>query len=270
LNNFLSDVEFPYTFTPRKDFSRGMRNGNGGALPPLPPAGQPHTEGNPAGGDNADEAESITYATVEEYIASLNAEVEWVMYDPTTNTANITNLADFVNYGNKLPRKSVGAFDDLNRNQAENDVFGNDTNDSLHYSANIAELLVANQDRYAGYADWNASYLEDYANDLTALDGLGNSIAYRQNMYNPMYFILPVYEGYETTTVAPFWRIRTGIEQGDTASTVEVNLALALENLDAVQSVDFATVWDQGHTSAERSGSSTDNFIGWVNEVVGQ
>ena len=34
---------------------------------------------------------------------------------------------------------------------------------------------------------------------------------------------------------------------------------------DSVEDVDFATVWEQGHTMAERTGSSTDNFIEWVN-----
>ena len=32
-----------------------------------------------------------------------------------------------------------------------------------------------------------------------------------------------------------------------------------------VEDVDFATVWGQGHTMAERTGSSTENFIAWVN-----
>lgn len=29
--------------------------------------------------------------------------------------------------------------------------------------------------------------------------------------------------------------------------------------------VDFETVWGEGHTMAERTGDSTDNFINWVN-----
>ena len=51
--------------------------------------------------------------------------------------------------------------------------------------------------------------------------------------------------------MAKFWRIRSGITQGDTALNTEVNLALALENY-GVSDVDFATVWGQGHTEAER------------------
>ena len=34
---------------------------------------------------------------------------------------------------------------------------------------------------------------------------------------------------------------------------------------DSVEDVDFTTVWAQGHSTAERSGNSTSNFIKWVN-----
>ena len=47
-----------------------------------------------------------------------------------------------------------------------------------------------------------------------------------------------------------------------------MNLALALENHDSVASVDFETVWGAGHTQAERTGDSTENFISWVNECM--
>ena len=58
-------------------------------------------------------------------------------------------------------------------------------------------------------------------------------------------------------------RIRTGIKQGDTANTVEVNLALALASY-GVKAVDFATVWGQAHVKAERTGDATTNFVNWV------
>jgi hypothetical protein len=87
-------------------------------------------------------------------------------------------------------------------------------------------------------------------------------------MYNPMYYLLPYYQGYQTSTPATHWRIHTGIKQGDTATTVEMNLALALKNYTSVKDVEFTTVWGQGHTEAERTGDSTANFIAWVTEVV--
>lgn len=112
--------------------------------------------------------------------------------------------------------------------------------------------------------------MDAYATDPQALDKLGNSIQHRLDAYNPMYYLLPYNDGYQTATVAPYWRIRTGLSQGDTVTTVEMNLALALDNYDGVEGVDFATVWGQGHTMAERSGNSTDNFIAWVAGIAPQ
>ncbi len=84
-------------------------------------------------------------------------------------------------------------------------------------------------------------------------------------LFSPLYYLMPASEGSGSSNVASYWRIRTGIGQTDTALTTEVNLALALESYGA--EVDFETVWDQGHTQAERSGKGTENFIDWVNSL---
>ncbi len=168
----------------------------------------------------------------------------------------------------KTPSKSVPAFDDLSRAKAENDVFGNDRSDYLHFDATLSNLLSGNQTTYANFPDWKASYISDYASDLQSVDKLGIGIESRLNMYNPMYYLTNYYSGYKQSTVAPYWRIHTGIKQGDTASTVEMNLALALGKYPGVKSVEFATIWGQGHTKAERTGNSTDNFVAYVNQAV--
>ena len=87
-------------------------------------------------------------------------------------------------------------------------------------------------------------------------------------MYTPLYYLLPTQQGYQTSDVAPYWRIRTGINQGDTALCTEVNLMLALESYNGVRDVDFAMVWGQAHTTAERTGGNVDNFIEWVNSCM--
>ena len=275
LNNFLADTKFPYTK------SAGGKGGGlpGGGAPQggTPPDGAVPADGGPTGntataapGGNTSStttATSTTYQTVQDYIASLNKDMQWVTYDAATNKAAITSMGDFVTHL-KTASKSAGAFDDLKRGQAENNVFGNDASDSLHFDFVLADLLAKNQKTYAAYSDWDASYIEAYAADLKAVDKLNNGIQYRMNMYNPMYYLLPYYEDNQTSVVAPHWRIRTGIDQGDTATTVEMNLALALENYKGVNDVDFATVWDQAHTMAERTGTSTDNFIAWVAGIV--
>lgn len=218
-------------------------------------------------GNKEESTEATTYETAQDYIDSLNSEEEWITYDSATNTAKIKSIEAFAKYI-KTATKSVSAFDDLERSQAENMLFGNDENDELHFDSTISKLLTENSGEYSSYSDWNESYVEKYSSDLNEVDKFGNSIEERMNMYNPMYYISDYYDGYETSNVAKYWRIHTGIEQGDTALTVEANLALALEQYEGVEDVEFETVWGQGHTMAERNGNSTENFIEWVNECV--
>jgi len=209
--------------------------------------------------------EPVIYDTAQDYIDALNADGAWVTYDAAAaNTAKVTSLGDFVSHC-KSAAKDVGAFDDLNRTQAENDVFGTGEADKLHFDSAMAALLSANQGEYAALSGWDGAYLDAYQGDLGALDSLGKSIEYRLNLYNPMYYLSGYYEGDNSSAVAAHWRIRTGIEQGDTALTVETNLALALRQNEDVEDVDFEMVWGQGHTQAERTGDSAGNFIAWVN-----
>lgn len=203
------------------------------------------------GGDN--KTESKTYQTVQEYIDDLNAEGEWIIYDAASNTAEITSIEAFV-ANCKNASKNVGAFDDLDKSQGENTLFGYGDGKGAHFDSVMAALLKG------------TVYESAFAEDLAKADSQGNTVDVRLNMYNPMYFINDYYEGYNTSSVAKYWRIRSGINQGDTAISTEVNLALALENYGA--DVDFETVWGQAHVEAERSGSSSENFISWVNGCV--
>ena len=232
LNNFLADTSFPYT-----------------------------SDGAGPGGST----ESVTYETAQAFIDSLNAETQWVTYDAATNTAKISSLADFAKYV-KTASKSVPAFDALDRSLAENAVFGVADANELHFDQLVARLLKNNQAKYESLTDWNSQYVTDFESDLAKTD------RERQDLYNPMFYLTSAYSGYQTSKPAPHWRIRSGLSQGDTALTVETNLALALENQanGAVKSVDFATVWGQGNTTAERTGHASANFIQWVQEIVAQ
>ena len=206
---------------------------------------------------NEKDLTSGTYETAEEYIAALNADGEWITYDADTNEVTITSIADFV-LACKNSSKSLGAFDQLDASQAENTLFGYGDGEGAHFDSILADLLSEN--------DYGTDYTDDYSEDLSKTDALGNTVDYRSNMYNPLYFISDYYDGYGTSTVAKYFRIRTGINQSDTALTTEINLALALQNYGC--DVDFATVWGQGHTQAETEGDSTSNFIEWVNECM--
>ena len=130
----------------------------------------------------------------------------------------------------------------------------------------MAVLLAQNASTYAALSDWDASYPSDYESDRGFVDALGKTSDFRQEIYDPLYFLSDAYEGAGTSKPAAHWRIRSGITQGDTALTTEMNLALAAAASDSVEDVDFEAVWGQGHTMAERTGSSTENFITWVND----
>ncbi len=259
LNNFLSDTAFPYT--PQNNGKRGggaMGGGRpdfGGQLPDVREE-TPNFEDldgiNRLDADTSS-AESVTYQTPPEYIDSLNKDNRWIIYDSETNTARITSVEDFVK-ACKNAGKSVGSFDDLNASQGENVLFGYGDGNGAHFDPVMAELLA------------DTEYGAAFAADLARTDALGNTVYYRMNMYNPMYYLNEYYDGYGTANVAKYWRIRTGINQSDTALSTEINLTLALRNYG--REVDFETVWGQGHTQAERTGSSTDNFIAWVNDCL--
>ena len=309
LNNFLSDTEFPYDASASGGMmggpGGGMRGGHGGMTfgngdrqdgerpdfgdgdePDFGEYGRPDGEGATPFGeeemsgdmtaaedkqpyeamDDITRNESTgglslsgTYETAQDYIDALNADGEWVIYDASANNATITSIEDFV-MAFKSASKNIGAFDQLDEGQGENTLFGYGDGDGAHFDAVLAQILT----------DLGSSYASAYAEDLTQTDDTGNTVDVRLNMYTPLYYLLESSEGYETSTVAKYWRIRTGIAQSDCALSTEINLALALENYSGVENVDFETVWGAGHTQAERTGSSTDNFIAWVNECMSE
>lgn len=234
LNNFLSDTTFPYT----------------------PKAATIQI------GNNNTTSETKTYQTAQDYINSLNTDENWVTYDVKTNTAKIASIEAFVKHC-KNATKPVGAFDNVDLSRVENNLFGNGQSQTSHFDSIELNLLYKNASTYSKYSDWDSSYVTAFADALKSKDSIGTDMVTRVNMYSPMYYLTN-----KNSTVARYWRIRTGINQTDTALTVETNLKLALQNYDSVKNVDFATVWSQPHTMAERTGNSTDNFISWVNNCL--
>ena len=196
----------------------------------------------------------------------------------TSGNTTFSSLGDFVT-SYKSASKSVGAFDSPDNSQTENYVFADSSNSPLHFDVNLLELLSKND--YSSFSDYDASkYGADVVRaSLETKDSVGNTASVREAIYDPLNYLSiksavangAVSDESATTfasTPAKYWRIRSGINQGDTALTTEMNLYLALINNSSVSSADFATIWGKGHTEAEASGSATSNFISWVNEVL--
>ena len=286
LNNFLADTTFPYdsdSSSQGHQAGMGPDGGNGG-----PGGGRPNGE-KPSGemgdfqgekpeGDDAGNGEngeidftaidnisrtennsgvsiSGTFETAQDYIDALNANGTWVTYDEATNTATITSIADFAE-AVKTASKGIAAFDQLDESQGENTLFGYGDGEGAHFDSMLMSVL----------SELGSSYVADFEEDLSQEDELGHTVDYRLNMYSPLYYLLSSSEGYGTSNVAKYFRINTGLWQSDTAVNTEANLVLALQNYGS--EVDYSFVWGQEHTTAERDGDSTTNFIEWVNACV--
>lgn len=287
LSNFLQDTEFPYDASSSSSGKMGGGMPSGGApdfgsgeKPDGAPSGEV-PDGAPSGGPdgsssdmaNAEANDDITrndtsgsglsltgiYETAQDYVDALNENGEWVTYDANTGKVTITSIEDFVS-AFKTASKNLGAFDQLDAGQGENTLFGYGDGNGAHFDRTLADILE----------ELGSDYASSYAEDLEKTDRAGNTAETRLDMYTPLYYMLESEDGYGTSTVAKYWRIRTGINQSDCALSTEVNLALALESCDGVSDVDFETVWGQGHTQAERTGNSSDNFIKWVNDCMGK
>ncbi len=177
---------------------------------------------------------------------------------PTYSTTDNGALAAFAK-SYKSATKGLGAFDNYtkSRTSAGNLLFDPD-GEWAHFDKYLAEIV----------GTYAPTYKSDFDTDLAKVDKFGNNRDTRVAMYTPMYYLTDNSTYYNgggrgSSNVAQHWRIRTGIKQGDTSLCTEINLALALRAY-GIEDVDFETIWNQGHTQAEDTGSATDNFIEWV------
>lgn len=195
-----------------------------------------------------------SYGSAENYINDLNADGNWVTYDKSTKTATISSIADFAK-NCKPASETPLAFDQPN---GQNNLFGYGDGKGAHFDKILADILK----------EQNSEFAAEFAAAFEKTDSVGYTVEQRVNMYTPLYYLMETRDGFGKSNVAKYWRIRSGIEQFNTSVTTEANLALALEKYDGVKSVDFETVWAQGHTEAERTGDATANFIAWINSCV--
>jgi len=192
---------------------------------------------------------------IERYNKYNNASVS------TYSTTDASALSSFAK-AYKNTTKGLGAFDAYDgesRTSAGNLLFDPEGVWS-HFDKNLAEIV----------AEYAPEYKSAFDADLAQVDKYGNDLDTRVGMYTPMYYLINNSDYYAgggqgASTVASHWRIRTGIKQGDTSLCTEVNLALGLLS-SGIEDVDFATIWNQGHTQAEDTGDATDNFIEWVGQ----
>jgi len=183
---------------------------------------------------------------------------------PYYSTTDTTALYQFAK-AYKNATKTLGAFDDyVSKSNPENQVFGI-AGATGHFDPSLASLV----NTYASV------YYSSFISDLANTDALKISVQKRLMMYTPLYYLITNTNYYNgggsgSSNVAPYWRIRTGIDQTDASLCTELNLALALNKYTGVKSVDFETIWGEAHTTAEDNGDGNANadFIAWVEKCV--
>ena len=236
ISEFLDKMGFPYT-PPRDEYKFGQFS-----------SGEVKIEGelDPQG----------TFLTRRQYLKYLNSRRKWIGYDFMQGKTVIRSIDDFTQ-SFKPATKEIGAFDAINRQQLENKLFRTDDGQNRHFDELTMKIL---QEHPKG---------KEYADDMVATDRLGITVAQRRNMYSPLYYMSPSSQGFHSSKVASFWRIRSGINQTETALTTEVNLYLAALRFPGVKNADFKAIWAEKNTMAEEPGlEPEDAFIAWVTDTI--
>ena len=149
--------------------------------------------------------------------------------------------------------KPCTSFDKLEMDSGENQEFGTEMVDCVHFDVAVADALEAVKDRfpeeYAMYHDAFAAAVQDEA------------LAERVRLINPLSFIGTG----ERSRQAAHYRIRVGASDADTALIVSMTLALKLANADC-GTVDYAMVWDLPHCEADYPGEVCD----WIDRISEQ
>lgn len=207
--------------------------------------------------------ESTIYDTASNYFAALNSGQHWINYNLKRGTVSIQSLRDFSSHVAPA-EQPCSPFDRPDRSSKSNQLFGIGEESTLHFDAMVGDLVKKNIDAYTTCSDWDASCENAWSLDLAKEDSLGTSMEGRVNMMNPLYWLSGAYEGYGQASVAPHWRINSGLFDTDVPACSASNLALALGKYDGVKEVSYTPVWGQGHVLAERSGSPVGNLLAWV------
>lgn len=146
--------------------------------------------------------------------------------------------------------KPCTSFDSLECTQAENQEFGDETRDFVHFDRILGEILE----------ELESSFPEECGKYRKGYEGLGGDEALKKRIYliNPFNFIGTG----EVVSTAPHYRIRVGTRDGHTSFTMAMTLALKLMNAE-VSDVDYAMVWEAGHEKADYAGE----FVEWVRRI---
>ena len=191
-----------------------------------------------------------TYQTKRKFFDDLNSKKTWIIDRPIVGLS-VSSVRDFLN-AIQLKQLPMAYYDKPQKDGKENILFGIN-NQSTHFDEYTAKIFK------------NTPQGRKAENDLYKRDIAGNTTTMRVNMYNPLYYLVSSYDGYNTSTVAPLWKIRAGLWQTSTILPTSVNLFLAVKNYPGVKEVNYEAVWGMGDIK-EISPKDKKDFISWISE----
>lgn len=166
--------------------------------------------------------------------------------------AKISDLDSYV-LGHRGRMKPCTSFDKLEMDSGENQEFGTETVDNVHFDTAVADALEAIKDRFpAEYAAFHDAFAAARGDE---------ALARRVRLINPLTYIGTG----EQSRQAEHYRIRVGASDADTALSVSMTLAVKLTNA-GCGTVDYALVWDQPHCEADYPGEVCD----WIDRICAQ
>lgn len=172
---------------------------------------------------------------------------DWLTWDGVQ--AHISDLDSYV-LRHRGRMKPCTSFDKLEMDSGENQEFGTETVDFVHFNATVADALEALKERFPeAYARYH---------DAFAASAGDKALAERVRLINPLSFIGTGEKSHQ----AEHYRIRVGARDADTALSVSMTLALKLSNANC-GTVDYAMVWDLPHCEADYPGEVCD----WIHKI---
>ena len=156
--------------------------------------------------------------------------------------------------------KSIPGFDSKDKS-AENNAFGKDNVDAVHFSKSIANIIKNNYDELSKLDGFNKEQIDEYIED-TILGEDADLINSQTALLNATHILLGI-DGLKPVNPVKHFRNRSGTADQHTSFSIGYNilLAAAMYGID----VDYSLVWNMGHGNNE--GTSTGTFISWVNKI---
>lgn len=197
----------------------------------------------------------ITSTNMGGVTTSVNYTNDWIDVDAAARKVKSIDIEKYLKFVAKLTTlKGTPAFDatGIGSGSGESNLFGSN---SQVYS-NFTEYTWNNNSigsDGSGYDDTGILWSEFIKTSS------GRLVTKQKNMVNPMHYILN-----GAGNVAPYWYIRHGTRDRDTAFTVSINLSRALQQNPDVKEVNYRLAWNQPHAG----NYDVPEFTQWLTEQL--